>query len=79
LISEKNLQNYEMYDDLPGVRYRELPESLNPEKSNQRPDLILVSREVNNSGKDVWVIELTSAWKRISRYGTRRSEKNTKV
>jgi hypothetical protein len=49
-----------MYDDLPGTRYRELPDSLNPEKSNQRPDMILVSREVNNSGKDVWIIELTS-------------------
>jgi hypothetical protein len=55
------MNKYEAYVDLPGESYSILPETINPDKSNLRPDLVLVSREKKKEGKkEVFIIELTS-------------------
>lgn len=61
LTSYGILNKYEVYADLPGERYLRLPEYLNLNDCNLRPDLVLVSRDKEFEGKQVvFIIELTS-------------------
>ena len=61
MTKNKILEKFEIYDDLPDSSYQTLPAFINPTGTNQRPDMILVSRDVQVGGKKViWLIELTS-------------------